>query len=159
MTGTRRRYAEDTGVSSDQSKRDIERVLGRYGATAFGYMTEATQVLILFEIEHRRVGIRLPMPDRKSREITHTPVKGLWRDDAAIERAYEQAIRQRWRALLLIITAKLEAVQSGITTIEREFLADVMLPTGTTVGQWLQPQLNEVYATGTMPALLPGVSS
>lgn len=151
-----RRYAQDTGVSTDQSKRDIERVLGRYGATAFGYLAEGDQVLVLFEIDKRRVGIRLPMPDRKSREITRTPVKGLWRDQDGIERTYEQAIRQRWRALLLIITAKLEAVKAGISTVEREFLADVMLPTGATVGQWVQPQLDEIYTSGTMPALLPG---
>lgn len=151
-----RRYAQDTGVSSDQSKRDIERVLGRYGATAFGYMAEADVVLVLFEIDGRRVGIRLPMPDKASREITRTPVKGDWRSPDGIERAYEQAIRQRWRALYLIILAKLEAVKAGISTVEREFLADIMLPSGMTIGQWVQPQLDTVYQNETMPALIPG---
>ena len=49
---------------------------------------------------------------------------------AAQQAAWEQVCRQRWRALLLIIRAKLEAVASGITTLENEFLANIVLPDG-----------------------------
>jgi hypothetical protein len=66
---------------------------------------------------------------------------------------------QRWRALALVIKAKLEAVAAGITTVEQEFLAHIVLPDGhTTVGTWMAPQLAAAYDAGTMPALLPGVS-
>lgn len=34
-------YADNTSVSVEKSRGEIERTLGRYGATAFGYMTEA----------------------------------------------------------------------------------------------------------------------
>ena len=49
--------------------------------------------------------------------------------------AWEQACRQRWRALLLIIRAKLEAAEAGISTLETEFLANIVLPDGRTAGQ------------------------
>ena len=56
--------------------------------------------------------------------------------------------------LLLIIRAKLEAVESGLTTLENEFLANILLPDGGTVGEWLAPQIDEAYGTGRMPAML-----
>ena len=59
----------------------------------------------------------------------------------------EQACRQRCRALLLIIRAKLEAVESGMTTLESEFLANILLPDGGTVGQWLSPASLESSAS------------
>lgn len=40
---------------------------------------------------------------------------------------------------------------NGISTIEREFMSDMLLPSGQTVGEWLGPQLDERE----MPSLLP----
>ena len=51
--------------------------------------------------------------------------------------------------------AKLEAVESGISTVEREFFYDVVLPDGKTIGEWMAPQLETAYQTGTMPPMLP----
>ena len=79
------------------------------------------------------------------------------RTAAAQRSAWEQACRKRWRALLLIIRAKLEAVESGITTLESEFLANIVLPDGGTVGQWLAPQIDAAYATVRLPPM-PGPS-
>jgi hypothetical protein len=151
-------YAAGTDVSSDRSRAEIERTLKRYGATAFAYAWEGDEgerVTIMFKIAARQVRFRLPMPDRKSREFTVTPT-GKARADTAAEAAYEQAGRQRWRALALVIKAKLEAVEAGISTVEQEFLSAVVLPDGSTVGDWAAPQLREVYASGEMPALMPG---
>jgi len=153
------RYAERTSVSSDASRTEIERTLRRYGATAFGYGWEGKQATVMFVMGDRRIRFQLPLPDPNDRQFTHTPGKGLVRSTEAQEREYEQAVRQRWRALALVIKAKLEAVEAGISTVEDEFLAFVMLPNGSTVGQWAQPQIEQAYATGTMPALMPGSGS
>jgi hypothetical protein len=67
----------------------------------------------------------------------------------------DQAIRQRWRALLLVIKAKLEAVQGGITEFDAEFLPHIVLPDGQTVGDWIIPQVNTAYELGEMPQALP----
>ena len=69
--------------------------------------------------------------------------------------AWEQACRSRWRALYLIIKAKLEAIEAGISTVEREFFYDVVLPDGRTAGEFLAPQIEAAYETGEMPPLLP----
>jgi hypothetical protein len=102
----------------------------------------------------RRIHFKLPMPDKSGSEFTQTPT-GKPRAAGAIEQAYEQAVRQRWRALALVIKAKLEAVEAGITVFEEEFLAHIVLPNGGTVGQFMLPQVETAYATGQMPPLLP----
>ncbi len=68
---------------------------------------------------------------------------------------WEQACRQKWRALYLVIKAKLEAVESGISCFEDEFLANIVLPDGSLVGNFMRPQIEQVYSSGNMPALLP----
>lgn len=149
------RYAAQTEVSSDRSRAEIERTLRRYGATAFAYGWEGNQAQVGFKLADRQIRFRLPLPDPRSREFTLTPT-GRDRSAASAEEAYEQAVRQRWRALALVIKAKLEAVEAGISTVEDEFLAHIALPDGRTVGDWLGPQLGVVYAQQAMPALLPG---
>jgi len=149
------RYAERTAVGSEQSRAEIERTLRRYGADQFMYGWEAQQAVVAFRAHDRHVRFTLPLPDPDAVEFTHTPGRGLLRSEAAQEEAYEQAVRQRWRALALVIKAKLEAVDAGITEFEDEFLAHILLPDGTTVGGFMRPQVAKAYRTGLMPPLLP----
>jgi hypothetical protein len=149
------KYAANTEVSSDRSRSEIERTLRRYGATAFAYAWEGSNAQIAFKLADRQVRFRLPLPDPESQEFTLTPT-GRERSASAAEDAYEQAVKQRWRALALVIKAKLEAVEAGISTVENEFMANIALPDGRTVSDWLGPQLSAVYAREAMPALLPG---
>lgn len=62
---------------------------------------------------------------------------------------------QKWWALYLVIKAKLEAVESGISCFEDEFMANIVLPDGSLVGDFMRPQIAAAYDMGTMPALLP----
>lgn len=149
------RYAEDTAVSSDRSRAEIERILRRYGATAFAYGWEDQTAHVAFKIDGRQVRFRVPLPDRA--DFRRSPT-GRTRTQTAADEAYEKAVRQRWRALALVIKAKLEAVEAGITTVEDEFLSSIALPDGRTVGEWVRPQLAVAYGKGDMPALLPGGS-
>ena len=150
------RYAESTHVPSDRSRSEIERTLRRYGATAFAYGWQEGAAQLMFEMANRRIRFTLPLPDPDADEFRLTPSGKYERTAKGQEEAYEQAVRQRWRALALVIKAKLEAVEAGISTVEDEFLSHVALPAGGTVGEWMKPRLDEVYATGQMPALLPG---
>lgn len=152
------KYAARTDVPSERRRQEIERTLDRYGATAFAYGKTAIppQATIMFEMADRRLRITLPLPDPDDRQFTHTPGRGIRRSREAQQQEYEYAIRQKWAALSLWIKAQLEAVESGITTIEEALLSYVMLPDGRTVGEWTRPQLGEVYGRGEMPALLPG---
>ena len=151
-------YAADTQVSSEKSRMEIERILRRYGATRFGYAWEEGHAVIAFEAQGRRVRFILPMPDPRAEEFHYTPSQGRARTASAAEAAWEQACRQRWRALALVIKAKLEAVEAGITEFEDEFLAHIVLPGGGTVGQEIRPKIALAYSTGKMPPMLPEVA-
>ena len=153
------KYAETTTVSSEKSRNEIERTLTRYGAKGFMYGWQDNSALIMFKMENRQVKFILPLPEKESREFTHTPSRGARRTQEATNEAYEQAVKQKWRALALVIKAKLEAVESGITVFEDEFMAHIVLPNGQTVGTWMKPQIAKAYELGTMPALLPALTS
>jgi hypothetical protein len=150
------RYAENTGISSENRRAQIERTLRRYGATGFAYAVQADQAVIEFLMGGRRVRFHLALPDAGDRQFTHTERRGQRRSDTAAAGAYEQAVRQRWAALSLVIKAKLEAIAAGISTIDEEFLAHVVLPDNSTVGERTLPQLDAAYAGSPLPALLPG---
>ena len=149
------RYAANTEVSSDRSRAEIERTLERYGADQFFYGWQDGAATIGFRMHDRRVQFVLPLPDRNSDEFRLTPAKRYSRSETDQARAYEQAVRQKWRALNLVVKAKLEAVESGITSFEEEFLAHIVLPGGQRVGTWMIPQIGRAYETGHMPPLLP----
>ncbi len=146
------RYAENTSVSTEKSRIEIERTLHRYGATSFAYGSDVSKASIGFTISDRMIRFILPLPDRTDREFTHHS-RGRRTPEAAAN-IYEKACRQRWRALSLVIKAKLEAVAAGITTIEDEFLAHTVLPDGSTFGQWAKPEVDRAYELGEMPSSL-----
>lgn len=145
-------YAEQTSVSVIKSKSDIERIVSKYGASQFIFGWKATAAVVGFTMCDRQVKFLLPMPNKS--DFKHTPAR-IKRSDAGTEKAWKQATRQRWRALFLVIKAKLEAVETGITVFEEEFMAHIVLPNGKTVSDVMLPQIETAYQTGTMPALLP----
>ena len=147
-------FAEKTQVSSEQSRAEIERTLSRYGATGFMYGWRDDSDIVAFEMASRRVMFKLPMPDKKAKEFVLTPGGKRQRTPQDALKAWEQACRQRWRALALVIKSKLEAVESGITVLEDEFLAHIVLPDGQTVGTAMRPQIEAAYQSGKMPPLL-----
>lgn len=153
-------YAESTQVSSDKSRAEIERTLAKYGARSFAYGWnddgESSMAMVGFKMNGRQVRFQLPLPDRESEEFTLTPAGRRRRSPTQQEAAYEQAVRQRWRALALVVKAKLEAVERDIVTFEEEFGPFMVLPDGTRMLEHMVPAIERAYATGSIPALLPG---
>lgn len=149
------RYAENTSVAVEKSRAEIESTLDRYGADGFSYATMNGLVQIEFLAQARRIRFVLELPKKDERRFTHTESRNLERMPAQAYQAWEQACRQSWRALALVIKAKLEAVEAEISSFEEEFLAHTVLPNGQTVGQWMLPQVATAYETGNMPSFLP----
>jgi hypothetical protein len=88
------------------------------------------------------------LPDPKSSEFTQTPT-GRWaRSEKAAREEYEQAVRSRWRSLLLVVKAKLVGIEDQIETFEQSFFAHMITDSGKTLFQMVQPQLEEAYKTG-----------
>lgn len=151
------RYAENTSVSVANSKAEIERTLERYGAEQFMSGWSAAEALIAFTLDGRQIRFILQMPDKEEKRFTHHS-KGCRTPESALKE-WEQACRQRWRALALVIKAKLEATKSGISAFEDEFMANIVMPDGRTVSDHVRPRIAHAYDTGSMAPLLPDYSS
>lgn len=153
------KYATDTNVQPETSRGEIERTLTRYGARQFMYgwgEQDGLEVAVVgFQAHGRQVRFHLRMPDPKDRSFRVTETGRARTDQGAIDKAYQQAVRQRWRALALTIKALLEAVEVGILNFEEAFMANIMLPDGSTVGDFMLPQVAQAYETAAMPSLLP----
>jgi hypothetical protein len=155
-------YAENTTVPVEKTRAEIENLLRRFGADQFfsGWNTE--EAFVSFRARDRFVRFRLPLPKRDEKRFTHRkgPSKYYesWvqrgADDAA--KQWEQGCRSRWRALLLTIKAKLESAEAGIETFEQAFLAHIVLPDQTLVGDRIMATIADAYSSGRAPPLLLG---
>lgn len=148
------RYAQHTDVSQSRSKEEIERLIERYGADQFVSGWRKGQAMISFTLHNKIVRILLPLPDPDDEEFRKTPT-GRARRDGSVNEHYHREVRRRWRSLALVIKAKLEAVESGITTFEQEFLAHIVMPDDRTVAEHAFPWMEKAIATGQVPKLLP----
>jgi hypothetical protein len=135
-----RKYASRTEVGVRQSRHHLETLLTTHGAEGYAYGWTADHDRVEFVLESRRIRFTLPRPTRDQFLLTPT---GLQRTDAQVQAAVEAEDRRRWRALLLVVRAKLEAIEGGIATLDEEFLAFIVLPNDHTIGEILVPQLED----------------
>ena len=113
-------YGAGTRVGVHRSRFELERVLDRHGATDFAFVEAGASAAIQFAMDGRYVELALPLPDPNEPHFTHT-ASGRPRAVSAQERAYEQALREHWRGLLLAVRGKLQSVESGLSTFDDEF--------------------------------------
>lgn len=135
-------YAKDTRVPVSQSRVEIERILERAKARQFGTAVDYEKRIarVTFGLHDRLVRFTIALPDAAK-------LRG---------NRFEQAERQKWRALLLVIKAKLESVENAIETFEEAFLANIVMPNDQTMAELTKPLIAESYRTRKMPALLLG---
>lgn len=150
------RYAQQTSVSVEKSKAEIEGLLMKYGASKFASGWDLVGATIAFQLSGRFIRFILPLPDKASKEFKITPGGRRSLSPEASIRAWEQACRQKWRALALVIKAKLEAVESGITSFEDEFMANIVMPGGKTVSEMVRPEIAAAYQSGKPLQLMAG---
>lgn len=152
------KFAPKTTVSHIKTRGQIEKEIEKYGCKGFQYYDGATEQHVGFEIEDRKVAFELPIPDPQDEEFTHTAT-GIKRTAKQALCAWEQIRRQRWRALLLSIKAKLEAIDCGISTVHEQFLGETVLPNGQTVNQCILPTITHACETGQMQISFNGKGS
>lgn len=129
-------YAEKTRVPITRSRDELEGLLRKRGAQGFASAWDQHGDTVEFLWRGMRIRFLLPRVKATKKE---TP---------------EQADRRRWRALVLVVKAKLEAVDAGIAVLEEEFLAQIVdEASGRTIGQHLVPRIQA--AKGLVRGLLP----
>jgi hypothetical protein len=145
-----RKFAEGTEISAERSRADIETLLRKHGASEFAVYTSDERTVYMYRLKGMMVRHQVEYPAAKSfQKYNHLKTPLLTKEK--LEKAAESEWRRRWRALLLVCKAKLEMIDSGGSTFEREFLADILLANGETMGQVMLPRVEEMYRTGGMP--------
>jgi hypothetical protein len=126
-------YASRTTVPVEKTRMEIERLVKRYGAKGFASGWQGGIVRVEFLASERHIRISVLVPDNKP-----------------------QVARTKWRAMLLVIKAKLESVDAHISTFEQAFAADIVMPgTGKTVWETIREPIKLAYE-GKSVALLGG---
>lgn len=148
-------YAKGTEVAVAKTKMEIEALLMKWKAGRTAMAQEPGRAIIMFELANRRVRFEMPLPGRDEKRFTYQRNGWKRKTAEAAEKAWEQACREKWRALFLTVKAKFVSVESGVETFEEAFLAHLVVPGGGTVGQHALPAIAEAYTTGRLPPLLP----
>lgn len=144
---TARRYAEGTDVPIERSRVELETLLRNHGAwqITIGWDYDAQRGAVVFRLRDRFVRLTVQVPPRTAFAKDD---KGKPRTAEQVTRLVHAEERRKWRAMLLLCKAKLETISGGDSTFEREFLADILLGDGSTVGDIAPAQIAEAYASG-----------
>ena len=132
-------YAKGTSVDVAKSRAEIDALLTKYKASSVGILNdiEHDRAVIAFGLGGARFRLEMPLPcladvDREVLKIRPARWSYLnesqrreWKDARVM-----QLHRERWRAILLLIKSKLAVVDIGLSSVEREFMADLVLPGG-----------------------------
>ena len=134
-------YAETTKVPFESSIAEIVRLLRKANADQIAQVEERDRFTIQFSMDGRLVRFRIPFATAGEIERMRGPRRQARDVD-------QQSRRQRGRALLLVIKAKLESIETGIETFEQAFLANVVMANGETVYDRIATPIADEYRTG-----------
>lgn len=126
---TKQTYAYGTTVPARKTQNEITEMFERAGAEKFGTMSAKNEQSVAFALGGKMFRIGLTVSDGTA----------------------PREIDRQWRVIYLTVKAKLVAVREGVSTIEREFLAETVMADGRTMHEWAAPQIEAMYATGRMP--------
>ena len=137
MTG---KYAQGTEVPIGRSRDEIERTLERFGATSqlWGRDDQVGRVTVAFKREGRAYKFTVDSP--RIEDFQRTPT-GRDRAQSYAAQARDAEARRRFRSLANYLKAVLDAIDTGIIIAEEALLPYLLLPSGETVFQQSERQL------------------
>lgn len=133
-----KKYADGTTVSVERTVGEILATLKGYGCSTYAHAVVNELHQIVFVHEGNSYKMHIVPPDIHDYVKTET---GRLRKKEAIDREYDQEYRRRARVLLIAIKAKLEMVSIGQSSVEKEFLGDLVLPSGRSMYQWAEEKI------------------
>lgn len=111
-------YADRTKVPTMKSIHEVQSLVSRIGATSFGWAHTPESERFQFDAAGRTIRVEMALPagrmDRAERE---------------------RETNRRWREVVLLVRAKVVAVESGLVTLEDEWLPYCVTESGETVAE------------------------
>lgn len=150
-----RAYASGTTVTAAQTEGEIKALLAKRKVAKIATMVDGDHFDILFEYESVTYRISLPLPNPEDARFTeYKQGSKIWaRTATAARELYEKELNRKWRAFGAVIKAKIVAVEEGISSMEKEFIGNVVLKGGQTVAEQWAPQLPRLAASGDIRSL------
>ncbi len=148
-----KKYASGTEVPIERSQAEIRKLLEKYGVVSGFVAGEYNgMATLMFEMNGKRIRFSMGVPRVSDGDLKNKSEAQKW--------AYVSGeTRRLWRAMALCIKAKCESVASEIETFEDAFMAQTVMPSGETIGEWVHREENQMrISSGKMPPLLPGPS-
>lgn len=138
-------YASGTTVTVERSQQEIAATLTRYGVDTYTFGARPGLALVEFVLADMPIRLAIPLPAKPDQQKGKSVKTGRTID---LHKAWEQDVREAWRALLLFLKANLEAVDRGVIAAEQAFMAFLLTPDGRTVGDAVLPAYREALTSG-----------
>lgn len=133
-------YAKGTEVNVSGSQQEVGRIFSRYDVETYAFGAAPGQATVEFVLAGRPVRVVVPLPKRPESPTFTNPNTG--RENDAIK-PWEQAVRERWRCLVLLLKANLEAVELGLLDVEQAFMPYLVTKDGRTLGEIVLPDVRK----------------
>jgi hypothetical protein len=153
----------DTGTPVTNSRTQLEKMLRRYGATAFAVSTdyEEQRIVVSFRVpdspgSKALVPVRLELSIADVATALYGPLKT---DQSWRLSSLEQAERVAWRHLVLWVDAACSASSAGMQSMSEAFFAHVLVRAPDGQVKKVSAMMNEAAGEGGYRALLPAGSS
>jgi len=135
------KYAKNTTVPVARSKQKLDELFESYGIEESFSGRSPRGDGIGFKYQGKVYKMNVPTPSK----------------DGKTEKQYDQEMRQRWRILYMSTKMKFEEIDAGVKTFEDQFLAQMCLPDGSTVADFMNlPKNKSLLEKSEMPKLLIG---
>lgn len=146
-------YAEATKVTVEKSVAEIVTLVRKNAGSQIAQLDDDNRYVIAFTMADRQVRFTVVF-DPVDHKRFQLDGRGSMRTAAQRRDHWEQHRRQRMRAMLLVIKAKFESVESGVETFEQAFLANVVTSNGLTVHERISEDLAIEYQKGSVRPLM-----
>lgn len=130
-------YAQNTSVPIEKTMGELRRLAAKHKSQTFSLIEHETQAGVMMRIQDRAVRIVVPLPtcadvmkDALGRYLKYSKAR------------HDRLLRQRWRAILLLLTAKFEMIELGIETFDQAFMPYLVLKSGQTMAEAVMPQIS-----------------
>lgn len=144
-------FAKGTTVAAAKSEAEIRGTLARLQANSIIVGNDGPVSFVLARINGRYVKFEVALPDRQEFRVDG---RGTLRSPERVDQAVRDETNRRWRALALLVKAKVTAIEDGIATFEDEFISATVMPDGKRFIEHARPAVEEAYQLGTAPKLL-----
>jgi hypothetical protein len=136
----------ERATSGRRALDDVEKILGKFGATRFGVMTdtEKREVIVQFTYRNRDIIVCASVAGYAAALLKKSPAyRGSLRSTAVAkyeQKALHQAEISVYSVLRDWIKGQVTAIEVGALSFEGAFLGQIMLPSGKTVLDTIEAQ-------------------